>query len=822
MRFLVRPINGTLGSAIAIREGTGEERKLAVFADAAIQDSALVGHDHCILVSRKRGVALVDLPSGTVVRRGRLSRTPDRIAVSGDGSRAIAYHCNPGLLQVLDPATLEETARFNLIQECDGARFRLLHRDHDDLQRDHTPWDSIPFSDGPLANEVAGDDFWLKYRPAEPTGLRRIRFPSSARARFRADGKVVIPFEFHTNGREWVARWHPTKPITSRARDFRVGVAVIDLEAAQLEMQVVRRQIEHGVHSSFAVRSISPDGSRAILQSFDPMSARPEPEQRGLGGMFRRMLGQRPPEDLAFGLEVWDIESRPRLAKAFALRPLRGETLLRVDTQRFGDDQIAEARKEIDLLFPGVEAGFADRTEAWRTSPEKRREDAYFEPLETREAPAYNPAFHRVPWPALFAETMQRMVKLRPKPFSELPWERIGDRQCQFLAGALGGWSKHTAHAASSMAWKSRDSLVALSRDGTVREVSLSAGIGPAYHLVSPKDGAWPFSERDTFPPELIHLRGDVFAVDLYNFRLEFELPPGAGFGPGNLTGSTPLAYRIVKDGEAHQAEVQQVDRLAEAIRRGYVRISTREPARIIAGLRELAEEVRDHLGEIVVDHRWIPTLHCRGKAIPEAEFCGILVADGSAEAVGALDALLSAFLAATEGQHGNVWHPDDGTPTLGPVAFALLRMCDPLPPSVARFFARRDMNHDMWTAGEFERLALPSNRYLSPDLLSLQFRLAIQDICTGNVDADLFALYRLPLAREVLRSNPSRASEFATTIVAQLAAQAPDLGWASEAGIPGVLEAIAEGLDTGDGAEAALAGELRRRAAEGEEPPRG
>jgi hypothetical protein len=549
------------------------------------------------------------------------------------------------------------------------------------------------------------------------------------------------------------------------------------------------------------------------VQAFDPLAAGSQTEERGLGGMFRKMLGRTPEKDPAFALGVWTTEGRPELAEPVAFRSLRGENLLRVDTQRFGDAEITEACKEIDLVFPGVEAAFADRATAWRTSAEKQKEDAWFDPLETREAPAFNPAFNRVHFPTLFAQTTQRLMKLHPAPFSALPWDSLGDRQCRFLASVLAGWGKHSAHAAVSMAWNSSDRVVVLSRDGTVREISLSAGIGPAHRLVSPADGAWPFSDRDTFPPELIHLQGNAFAVDLFDFRLEFELPSGGSFGPGNLEGSTPLAYRVVKDRDAHQAEVKEVDRLAEAIRRGFVKIGSKEPVRIIAGLQELAREVRDHLDEIVVDHRWLPSLQYRGKAITESEFCDILVADGSDAAVGALDGLLSAFLDATEGKHGNVWHPNDGTPALGPVAFALIRMRDPFPDSVARFFARRDMNHDMWTAQEFERLALPPERYLSSDLLTLQIRLAIQDICTGNVEADLFALYRLSLARDALRADPALAPGIATTIVEQLEAQSPDLTWASGAGVSGVLESIAEGLDAGDRAEAAVAAELRRRA---------
>ncbi|MCW2285055.1 hypothetical protein M2323_003025 [Rhodoblastus acidophilus] len=808
MTFLIRPIDGNIGSAVAIRDDFGDEKKLAVFADAGIMDCAKVGGNQCLLISRKQGIALVDLAARNVIRRGRLSIQADYIA--------IAYTCRPGLIATVDLTTLKQTDRYNLIQTCPDGSFQLIYRDSDALRKAGAFWDSIPYSDGPLHGEVGEDHFSLKYASEEPSGLRRMQFTRGARATFRADGKVVIPFEFSTNGPRWVHDKSFEKPLMSSAPDFRVGVAVIDVEAERLDMHVIRKQIEPSVYTSFPVRAISPDGRHAVLQGYDPIVV-PEKQAKGLVGGLRSLLGCKPTLDLAFGLEAWNISREPKLAGDFPFRRLEGATLPPVTTLTFDDAELARIRREIELVFPGVEAGFAGRDEAWRASWDKRKEDAYYAPLETRKFPAYTPAFH-VQFPPMFAEVAQRLARLRQNPFTTMPWDRLDDRQRAFVAGVLRVWSEQAALAADSMAWIARDRFAVLSRDGTVRECSLEGGVGQTFQLVDPETRVWPFSKRYVPSPglaelELIHLQDRAFAVDLYEFRLEFELPSTDVSAGGDPCAPVPVAYRIVRDAEGWDREVKQVNRLAEKIRRGYVTIGSKEPARIIAGLRELAREVRDHFDEIVVDDRWLPSLHHRGSAITEPEFCDILIADGSDEAVRALDELLTAFLGAAGDPRRSIWHLDDCTPAMGPTALALIRLCDPLAPSIARYYARRDIYHDTANSEAFARVELPQSRFLSPDLVTLQIRLALQDICSRNVEADIFALYRLPLVREALRAGSPPALDLAEVIVSQLEEQTanPDLSGAAR--VADVLEAIASALDVGAPAEAALATELRRRA---------
>jgi hypothetical protein len=813
MTVAIRVLNGTLGGALVIGRGA-EERKVAIFADAAVDDVAMLGGDRCIAVSRKRTTALLDLKSGEVIKRGHLPIKADYICVSPDGARALAYSCHPGLLAVLDPASLEVKARFNLARLRGDGRFDLVQKDQEELKAEETPWDAIPTSDGTLADEVKADDFWIRYASDRPSGLRRLRFTRGARAVFREDGKVVLPFTFRKNGPEWVTDRSYDKPITASAGRMSVGVAVADLEGAWIEFQVLRETTEPGVETRFPVRAIGPDGSSAILQAVDPVASAAAPSSGGFGGSLRKVFGRRSSDNRAFGLEIWDIAAEPRPVRSLAFRPITSEALLPTDTQRFQEVQLNEARKEIDLVWPGIAAAYGGDQEGWGQSAQKRLEDSYFDPLETRKAPSFIPAFGRVHYPSLFAETLQKLVTLHPRPFSALPWGNLDDRQARLVAAILTGWGAHSSHAAHSIAWTGPRTFVCLSRDGMVREMSLDGDLYPAFQLVHPETRAWPYSDRDIFQPQLHWIAGRIFAVDLFNERLEFELPaagPGADQEP---TARIPLPYRIIKDRDGHALEVKEVDRLTERIRRGYVKIGSKEPVHIIAGLHELAQEVRNHLDEIVVDHRWLPSLFLRGKPIGENEFCDILIADGSEAAVNALQDLLTAFLDATEPKHENIWHPNDGTPTMGPVALALIALSDRVPDAVARFYARRDMNHDMWTFEAFARLDLAEDRFLSPDLEKLQIRLAVQDVCTGNVDADIFQLYRLPLSRARLHRNPSIAETLAETIFDQISAQAPDLTWASNVGASGVADAIAKSVDRTNPAEARLSERLSELAA--------
>jgi hypothetical protein len=50
----------------------------------------------------------------------------------------------------------------------------------------------------------------------------------------------------------------------------------------------------------------------------------------------------------------------------------------------------------------------------------------------------------------------------------------------------------------------------------------------------------------------------------------------------------------------------------------------------------------------------------------------------------------LTAFLNAAGDPRRSIWHLDDCTPAMSPTALALIRLCDPMPPSIARFCAGR------------------------------------------------------------------------------------------------------------------------------------
>ncbi|WP_152553482.1 hypothetical protein [Erythrobacter longus] len=807
MQYLVRSINGDAGgSALAVRKGGNDEQLLAIFADASCRDFVLLGDHHCLALSYKGEVALVDLATLQVEKRLKQSRRYDRLAVSVDHSRAIAYHCNPGLVQVIDLKSFHITARYNLIKLRDDGQFDLLNKDNEALKAEGIPWDSIPTSDGSLKQETRDDSPFLRYASDTPSGLRRMLFPRAARAVFRADGKVVLPFGFFKyTGPSWVSDPKPKNPSIHRMIEVSDGLAVLDLDAQTARFDVLRTHLQGMAYSNLPVRSFSPDGMTAVVPALEPVKLSPKaPETSGL---FQKVFGRKNAGDYAMALEIWDIGDQPTLQRTIPYRVITGENLLRTDTQRFNKAELAQGEREIDLIFKGIDAAYLDRLDDWRSSSARKAEDQHFEPLE--QAPAYNnPAYNRVAQPILFAATVKRLMSLDPQPFSSFPWEKCEPRQCELFAGVLGSWSKHCEHGTDTLLWLTNDKFLTLSRGGRGRIISTGGDLGSVYQLSHPDGSEWKYWSGYDTTVDIQRGASADFELRVHGDHWEIDWPT-SNLSPMESAESVQQvkALRVnKKDLKENERLRKKVDRMTAKIRRGYVKVSGRDTNDIVSGLEELSREVRAHLPEIVVDHRWAPALYYRGKPIIEDEFCDILVADPSEAGIRALDNLLTAFLDATEGDHENIWHPDDLKPTMGPVTVALIKMTNPLPASITRFYARRDMDHDMWTYQAFEEMGLSDKRLLSADLVTLQIRLAIQDICTGNMDPNIFALYRLPLVRDVLHRNPQLVPDICKVIVDQTEAQAPHFTWASSEGVAGVLAAISDELNKGQAAEKAMA----------------
>jgi len=810
VQYLVRSINGDAGgSVLAVRKGGDDEQLLAIFADASCQDFVLFGDHHCLALSYKGEVALVDLATLHVEKRLKQSRRYDRLAVSVDHSRAIAYHCNPGLVQVIDLASFQTTARYNLIQKRDDDKFDLLEKDHETLKAEGTPWDSIPTSDGSLSQETREDSPFLRYASDVPGGLRQMRFSRAARAVFRADGSVVLPIEFFKyTGPSWISDPRPKKPSIEKMIEVSDGVAVFDLDRQTASFDVLRTGLQGMPYSNRPVRSFSPDGMTAIVPAFEPVRlSNSRPISNSLFQKMPAMFGRKNAGDYAIALEVWDISDQPTLQRIIPYRVIAGENLLRTDTQRFNKAELAQGEREIDLIFKGIESAYLDRLDDWRSSSARWAEDQHFEPLE--QAPAYNnPAYNRVAQPSLFAATVKRLMSLDPQPFSSFPWEKCEPRQCKFFKSLIGSWSRHCEHGTDALLWLTNEHFLTLSRGGRGRIISTGGDLGSVYQLSHPDGSEWKYWSGYDMTVDLqpglnadleLRVHGDHWEIDWPTSNLS-PMEPAESVQPVK-------ALRVhKKDLKENERLRKKVDRMTAKIRRGYVKVSGRDTNDIVSGLEELSREVRAHLPEIVVDHRWAPALYYRGKPIIEDEFCDILVADPSEAGIRALDNLLTAFLDATEGDPQNIWHPDDLKPTMGPVTIALMKMTNPLPASITRFYARRDMDHDMWTYQAFEEMGLSDKRLLSADLVTLQIRLAIQDICTGNMDPNIFALYRLPLVRDVLHRNPQLVPDICKVIVDQTEAQAPHFTWASSEGVAGVLAAISDELNKGQAAEKAMA----------------
>ncbi|TYC78566.1 hypothetical protein FMN63_03295 [Stappia sp. BW2] len=94
--------------------------------------------------------------------------------------------------------------------------------------------------------------------------------------------------------------------------------------------------------------------------------------------------------------------------------------------------------------------------------------------------------------------------------------------------------------------------------------------------------------------------------------------------------------------------------------------------------------------------------------------------------------------------------------------------------------------------------------------MLALRIRLALQDISTGNIGPDLFALYNLDQDREKLRADLSQVETYARLVAAQIRAQWPDLASAGNSRGAFLVEKIVGAIDLTAPAEAALVAALR------------
>ncbi len=816
---MIRKINGNVGSAIATLDPIGVEYKLAVFPDAGIVDFAMVSEQKFVVLSAKRQIAIVDLASRSILLRGRLSFQASHIVADPTRNRVIAYNCSPGLISTFSLSELKEIRRYNLLQARSDGAYDLLFRDDDQLKELGIPWDRIPHAVGPLGETNEPSKTWLDLYPDVTTSLRRITFSQNsakAKAVCHKDGHLVIPYAVETG---------PSESLNNNAilSELSAGIATIDINSERLELKEIcqKKNLPKEYYSQVGlpIQSINTNATRATLRSFNPVHiAETSDEDASWFGAIKT-FGRKTPMIDAFGLEIWAIDQQvPQLVTTIGYQPLRDEYLSPTDMQRFTDAEIVEASREIDLLMPGLVAVFSGDQNEWSRSDEKLHEDSYFEPREAQTVPNFNPAWRRVHHPLLFGRVFRALAKTKANPLANIPWDILTKRQCDFIETFLRAWGQHSLDPVKSILWMKEDRFIVLGHNGIVREISLQEGPGEAYQLVHPATKLYPFVDRRSNEAKLsaLNLLERKFAVDTYLFysfhRFEFILPK---FTPAKFAEREKielLEYRLVVDNEVGAADVIQVDRLAAAIRPGYIKIKTTSPSDIIDGLQKLAPELQKKFNEIVVDDRWVPTLYHRGKQLDEKQFCSILIDQRSQSAQVALETLLKNFLDLAGDRAGSIWDPEGFTPAMAPTAIALIQLCDFIPEAVFRYFALRDMNHDMWTPVRFSELNLSPSRLAARDLLALQIRLAIQDICTGNPKPYLFALYSLNHVRIALYANPSLSSGLADIIVEQLREQTPKFSFASAAGALGVLQTIINALDHDQPAEASLVQELLDR----------
>ncbi len=801
MGYVVRTIAGNNGAAIEICSPNGDRRPMAVFSGSDIEDFRFVDARMCLLASKDREILLLDCEAREVVSRVRLKNVSDlRVLPLQSARQALVFSKSGSRFFVLSLPDLKTVFAFGAAERLDENHYRLVDF-ADDASFERANWfHNLPFYDAPI---------------------RRISPNNSRAAVARADGKVVMPIGFKKLERDFcVVRSQfrgKVDELIQKLHRVHLGVCELDLERRVCSFNI----IHDGVQGNAAIQAISPDGRYAISVASD-LALVPEVKDHGSSGLIRRAFGRRQPPSYAFALDIRDLSSTPTRSCRLPVQRLADGRLVKGQGAHLKPDEVEPVLSEILALLPGLAAAKEGRLSAWKGSAAQKLEDSiYLQNEAPREGPRKPKAYDYLIRPEIFGPTMRALMTEIPGALSAMPWQSLSDRQAGFMAKLGSAFEYHARSAAYAFAWTDRDdTFVILTRQGTVREVHVEKGVGPEYVLTPltkpDRNFSWDdiVANEETVRAELSRLHGRTFALEYHGNRLEFDLPETGDFSMMPPKEMKNLATRIVMDKKQFYDELKLSDSLTSKLRPDFIKIKSLSADNVIAGVHKLADVVRRRFDEIVVHGRWEPTLVCQERAVREENICKILLELASAEAEGALSALLDAYLSHQGAERPVVWHLDDTTPACAPTAFALLQMTGRVSENVERFFANRDMDHDSYTVQQFEKFELERSQWAARDMLRLRLRLAVQDIGTGNFGKDLFKLYGLTDVAEGLGTGEYEATAFADLVAEVVNAQAPLFSWATPLGVKGVIKMLADGLSADRPAIAELKQELEKRAA--------
>jgi len=753
--FEIRIINGNSGGGIAVKQHDGKEQKLAVFPDSHVEDFAKFENQFCVLVSRKRGIAFLDLELMAISKRFQLSHGVENVIISPNGKFAICYRCQELTLTVLRLPDLEEIKVYNLAQRRDDGAYNLIYKTQEELKNDNIRFDNIPIGEAPL---------------------RRIRISKNVCPKFTSDGKLIVPVEYFENELEYEIgpKSSTCNPTSYKFNKFTIGIGEINFNTETFNFKAIRQVSEYRLDTDFCVRAISDDGTKIILHSSHLIPATTGQEVQNKFGL-KKVFGRRQSISWGYGMEVWNItNSQPSLDKIIHYQNFDDNTLMHSTTLKMFDHEKADFKYAIDLLIPGLIAVLSGRKIEWENSSEKRKEDVFYTPGETgQEIPSYQYPYWRVSDPLLFGDVMRQLLSIHPSFPQNLPWADFTNRQKHFIKFLIEAWGFHAKGPIMSLTWiDDLDRLLILGRDGTLREISINEGSGPAC-LIENRPTTLNSLDWQNKDADLIYLGSRKFAVSYYATNFQFELPDNSSFGANQISITKTLSVRIITDRELHQKEVKAMDRLVNAIRPGHIKIRSLAAKDVVSGINQLAEDLRNNYSQIIVDNRWVPTLWVKGKPIEEQGICNILCDDASKESAAALENLLTSYLQCTSGKIQDAWHLDDETPTMGSVAISLLKILNPVPAVVMEFIEQRDIDHEDWFYEAFDNLGIESRQTTPDDLLPIRVRLAIQAMSRGYLNK-FFELFGLNNDLVKMNSNPALASEYAQEIIKQTSRQWP------------------------------------------------
>lgn len=263
---------------------------------------------------------------------------------------------------------------------------------------------------------------------------------------------------------------------------------------------------------------------------------------------------------------------------------------------------------------------------------------------------------------------------------------------------------------------------VVLFQNGNLRQIDNNGTAGPMIRIENfPKiDPNERLVDGCLLELHLEYLEPSRLRVTSNRVSFEVELP-------GSKDTDSVVAS-VNFDATTFEPDMQTARKLAAKTRPANVKIRSRKPEAIVAGLKKMAPIVGKKYEHVVFDQTWTPTLIQGETFLEEEMFCNILLqAPQTPEAADALDDLIAAFLSQC-GATNSIVHQDGEKFSLTDCVIASIQLRGEVSDPCMEWVRRRDEDHEGVFCHEVIERVLPGFSVASEDVLRLVVQIGVQD----------------------------------------------------------------------------------------------